>query len=117
MPFLALAEHALEHHDRAIEQVSDRERQPSQGHEIEGEAEPIHDDEGREHRNRDGERDDQGGAELAQEGEQHRHREQGAQPAGDRDVRNRILDEARLIGYLDQLHLGGQVEPLDAPLD
>ena len=117
VPLLLAPENTLEHDDAAIDHHSHGEGKTAQRHEVQREAEAVHEDRRDEDRHRNGERDDEGRAQIAQEREQHQNREQTTDESGADDVVDRVLNEARLVGDGHQLHLGRQLKTVETPLD
>ena len=81
-PCSCVAHDALEHDDRVVDQHADRERDAAQRHDVERQVERVHQHERAEHRDRDRDAGDQGGARIAQEQVQHQDREQAADQRG-----------------------------------
>ncbi len=59
-PLLALADDALQHDDGVVDDQADPQRQPAEGHLVQGHAAEVEQPEGGDHRDRDGEGDDRG---------------------------------------------------------
>ena len=84
---LVVAEDRLDDHDRVVDQHADRQHETHQRHDVEGQIGParlprqVHEDKGDDHRDRDGDRHQQGGAKAPQEEEHEEHRQRAAEEA------------------------------------
>ncbi len=72
----------LQHHDRVVHQHADRERDAAERHDVERQVEHVHHEEGADHRHRDREAGDEGGAGVAQEQVQDQDCQQAADQRG-----------------------------------
>ena len=84
---------ALEHHDRAVDQHADSERDAGQRDHVQGESVEVHQGDRGEDRDRDRGADDQGRPQVAEEEHQHEHRQRGAEQGSQLDVVHRLPDE------------------------
>ena len=106
--FFAASENALQHHDGIIDQHPNTEREPAQGHDIEGHAKNVHRREGRHDRNGDGQAHDCGMRWVAEKNVQDQNRQPTAQQRGLLDLVHRRFDERGLIGQQFHGHAFGQ---------
>ena len=88
LPILEVTVDVLDGHRRVVDQNTDGERQAAQGHEVDGLAQRIEDDDGRDDRQRNRDRDDQRAAPATQEQQHH----QGGQRSGDDRFGHDALD-------------------------
>ncbi len=85
---LVVAEDRFDDHDRVVDQHADRQHEAHQRHDVEGEVGPaglageVHEDESNDHRYRDRDRHQQGGAKSPQEEVHEDHRQHAAEEAG-----------------------------------
>ena len=66
-------DHVFDDHDRPVDQNADGNGQPPQAHQVGGEADGAHEDEGQQRRHRQRQRHDYRGAQIAQEQQQQDH--------------------------------------------
>ena len=65
--------YVLDHHDRRIHQDADGDGQPPERHEVGGDTEELHHDEGKQHRQRQDQRHGERRAQVAEQHDQHQH--------------------------------------------
>ena len=99
-----MAVDVLQHHDGAVHQHADAQRQAAQGHDVEGEVAGRHQGDGDQDGDGDGAADHQGAPEAAQEQPHHQHRQRGAAEGRRRGVAQRAADVARLVVDRGDLH-------------
>ena len=109
---LAAAEDGLENDDGRVDQHPDAQREPSEGHDVEADAEEVERGEGDQDRDRDRNRDDRGRPDVSQEQKEHDDREQTAEDGRVADLVDAVLDEDRPIGDQGETHAFGAVELL-----
>jgi hypothetical protein len=90
-------EDVLQHDDGVVHDQADRQREAGEAHRVQREAAQVDQREGRDDRDRDRERDDQGGADVAEEEEQDDHGERAADQGVLLDPVHAVLDEAGLV--------------------
>ena len=102
-PLLHVAGDVLEHDDRVIDHEPRRNGQRHEGEVVQVVAEEVHDAEGADKGDRDGDGRDDGGADIPQEGEDHQdHEAEGDQkadldiPEGAADRRRPVLDDGEI---------------------
>ncbi|OPZ93042.1 MAG: hypothetical protein BWY73_00509 [candidate division TA06 bacterium ADurb.Bin417] len=85
----------LQDHDRVIHQHADSQRQAAQGHDVQGEAGEVHQCEGGDNRDRDGDGDDGGAEDIGKENEQDEDGEAAAVEGRGTDRGDGTLDVLR----------------------
>ena len=98
----------LDHDHRIVDHQADRHGEPAHRHQVDRFAEQPHQEESGEHRERQGTGGHQCQADVAQEHEQHQHREEAADHDGVARVANRRLDKRGEVVGLGQRQPGGQ---------
>ncbi len=94
---VAFPEDVLQHHNRVVHQHAHAQRQPAQRHDVEREVGEAHEHEGGQHRERNGQSDDERLPERLQEHQHHYHREDRAQQRGVAHRVDRVPDEPGLV--------------------
>ncbi|MCY1220274.1 hypothetical protein D9M72_322830 [compost metagenome] len=92
---LELALDVLDHHDRVVDHQTDGKHHAEQAQHVEREAEEIHDDERRNQRNRNGDRRNDGGAQVLQEDEDDENDEGKRLEQGKDHILHRRRDKTR----------------------
>src|ERR1700722_11657699 len=88
---------------RVVDENADRQRETAERHQVDGLAEGVEDDEGRDDGQRDGDGDDKGAAPAAQEQQHHECRETGGEHRLDDDALHCGTDEHGLVsGRVDR---------------
>ena len=98
----------LAHHNGIINQQTHAERQRHQGQHVDREAKHVHEEEGANQGNWQGEAGDDGGAPRVEEQKHNQHREQRAFNQGAAHVIHRDANRARIVLNLLELHAGWQ---------
>ena len=83
LAFLAVAHDVFQHHDGVVHHETHRQRQRHEREVVEAEAGKLHDGEGADDRGGQRQRADQGGAQVAQEQEDHAHHQHDGQQQGE----------------------------------
>ncbi len=92
----------LEHHDRVVDHQADRQHQRQQGQVVDGEPEQVNHQERPNDRGRDCQGRDQGGADAAQEQEDHQRHQRAGNKQGFLHLSNRAFHEHRgIVGHPD----------------
>ena len=103
---LKVAVDVLDFHRCVVDQDADRQRQATQGHDVDGFVKDVEHDERTENGERNGDRDDNRGAEAAEKDQDH----DGGEAGGDERLPDHAIDGAadkdRLIGQGVDLELG-----------
>ncbi len=100
-----IAVDVLNFHCRVVHQNADGERQPSQGHDVDGFAQRTHDNDRSKNRERDGDRDDYRAAPASQEDQNHQTGENGRDETFAQHAVNGCADENRLVRQRPYLQL------------
>ena len=79
--FLQMPEDVFEHDDGVIDQARQGEGEAAEHHAVDGTAGELQDEERRQHRERDGEEDREGGAKAAEEDQDHQAGQEEADAA------------------------------------
>ena len=91
--FVGAAMNVLDHHHRIVDDQADGDGEAAHRHQVDGAAEEPHEDEGRDHGERQRDRGDQRQPPVAQEDEQHDDREQAADQDRVAHAGDRVADE------------------------
>ena len=106
--------HVLDGDGGVVDENADRQRQPPEGHQVEGVAQGAEQDDREQHRQRDRDHDDDRGAQVAQEREHHQAGEAGGDHALDHHGMHGVDHEHRLVEQERQLHALRQLDRCDA---
>ncbi len=110
----APAENVFQDHDGAVDHHAHAQRQPPEGHQVQGEPAEIDQREGRDDGDRDRQGDHQRAAEVAQEEEQHQDRQSAPVEHRLCDILDRPFDEVPLVDHRDDPDLRkGLVDRVD----
>ena len=108
---LTVAEDIFQHHDGIVHHDADQQQQGQQRHDIEGESAEVHNGNGAQQRYRDGDGDDDGGTEGAQEQPDDGGCQQGPCDQVLQQGIDELLNVERIVrGDLDG-HAGRQLRP------
>ena len=100
--FLALPVDVFEDHDGVVDQHAQAQRQAAEGHDVQGVAGEIHEPEGRDDAEGNGDGDQQGRTDALQKEKEHEHRQQPAPERPGLNVRDRRLDEGSRLRQHDE---------------
>ena len=96
----------LDHHDRVVHDDPGGEHDPEQGQGVDGEAEELHEGEGADQRDRDGDGGDERAAPVLQEQEHHEDDEDDGLDQGDQHFLDRLAHDAHVVEGQPPLQTG-----------